>query len=79
MTTSDKFLRSIFFLMSLDRNMLGQKQIDLNIKSMFRGQLHKFSQNAERIPLFIGLQQKYLPFSIVFVYRVILCDNSLAL
>ena len=65
--------------MSLDRNLLGKKQTDLKTKSMFRGQFHKFSQNAERTPLFIGLKQKYLPFSIAFVYRVILCDHSLAL
>ena len=63
-------------LMSLYRSLLGKKQTDLKIRSMFRGRFYKFSQNAERIPLFIGLQRKYLPFSIVFVYRVILCDHS---
>ena len=51
----------------------------MKIRSMFQVQFYKFSQNAERIPLFIGMQRKYLPFSIVFVYKVIFCDHALAL
>ena len=65
--------------MSLDWSLLDKKQTDLKIRSMFQVQFYKFSQNAERIPPFIGMQRKYLPFSIVFVYKVIFCDHALAL
>ena len=63
--------------MSLDRSLLGKKQTDLKIRSMFRDHFYKFSQNPERIPLFIGLQRKHL-FQL-FVYKVILCGHFLVL
>ena len=62
--------------MSLDRSLLGNSKQILKIRSMFQGEFYKFPQNAEKIPFFSRLQQKRLPFPIVFVCKVILFYHS---